>query len=389
MPAPIAGTYTKDQQYTGLPYSSTKHVGRAIGEEIFFKTFVAALANPLSVLYTENLSEYGDLDPDNATTYYGVVCSKLTSYGLKNGTSVLSRFHGPEDPGDPDNRRGVIVMHELTATDYDISVTPPRVGDIMWYMGHTRMITGVTKPQGGAVTKVEISESTRDTARTTTRTATQFESALNGEDPEYGLLRIVDFDAWRGDNKSWLFPDFDREIPTINSVLLLDRGDWVPYTADQPVKINILDSDAETLVVSKAGQILERIALSGTGVIERTLTDPGQYTAHCIMSDGSASQACEFAIVATSITVASSIDASTDFDVSWSVTNATPRFVFVRCLDDITKRYFYFLGDADRAAGKITIPGGDVNYTGAAWIVVVSENELGRVSSIDNGVTFT
>src|SRR6056297_4337576 len=47
------GQFTAGKEYTGVPYSSVKHVGRYIGFDIFLKTFLAAVENPQSVLYGE------------------------------------------------------------------------------------------------------------------------------------------------------------------------------------------------------------------------------------------------------------------------------------------------------------------------------------------------
>ena len=65
------GYFTPGKEYTGVPYSSVRHVGRYIGFDIFLKTFLAAVENPESVLYTENL--LGKVP--NAECYYGKVCS--------------------------------------------------------------------------------------------------------------------------------------------------------------------------------------------------------------------------------------------------------------------------------------------------------------------------
>lgn len=68
------GYFEEGTEYTGVPYSSVKSVGRYIGFDIFLKTFLAAVENPRSVLYTENLS--GEVA--NAECYYGKVCSSYT-----------------------------------------------------------------------------------------------------------------------------------------------------------------------------------------------------------------------------------------------------------------------------------------------------------------------
>lgn len=75
------GFFEEGSEYTGVPYSSVKAEGRYIGFDIFLKTFLAAVENPHSVLYTESL--LGEVA--NAECYYGAVCSSYTSYALRHG----------------------------------------------------------------------------------------------------------------------------------------------------------------------------------------------------------------------------------------------------------------------------------------------------------------
>ena len=91
MPIKGQGFFKKGTEYTGVPYSSVKYEGRYIGFDIFLKTFLAAVQNPLSVVYTENLSK----KVTNAGCYYGKVCSSYTSYALQCGTYYVSRRHTP------------------------------------------------------------------------------------------------------------------------------------------------------------------------------------------------------------------------------------------------------------------------------------------------------
>ena len=92
MPNRKGGYFEKGREYTGVPYSSVRSEGRYIGFDISLRTFLAAVQNPLSVLYTENLT--GKVS--NAATYYGTVCSSYTSYALQCGVWEVSRRHGPE-----------------------------------------------------------------------------------------------------------------------------------------------------------------------------------------------------------------------------------------------------------------------------------------------------
>jgi hypothetical protein len=75
-----------------VPYSSVRSEGRYIGFDIALRTFLAAVENPRSVLYTENLT--GRVS--NAAAYYGSVCSAYTSYALGCGIPEVSRRYGPE-----------------------------------------------------------------------------------------------------------------------------------------------------------------------------------------------------------------------------------------------------------------------------------------------------
>ncbi len=231
------GHFTAGKEYTGVPYSSVKHVGRYIGFDIFLKTFLAAVENPKSVLYTENL--YGKVK--NAECYYGKVCSSYTSYALQCGIWYVSKVHGPRF------REGVTIVEPQSAQAArpgDIIYTPParRNGG-----SHVEMVTEVVRDKDGKVTHVRIEESRPQTTSNTLRSASAFDAHLSSRNRE--LYRITDLDAWRGGNKaeSFLFPNYedDSATPQINRVLLLDRGDWVPYHKGQPVKINIMDRDGQ------------------------------------------------------------------------------------------------------------------------------------------------
>lgn len=56
LPNRSGGFFIKGREYTGVPYSSVKSEGRYIGFDIGLRTFLAAVENPLSVLYTESLA---------------------------------------------------------------------------------------------------------------------------------------------------------------------------------------------------------------------------------------------------------------------------------------------------------------------------------------------
>ncbi len=378
MPA-RGGYFEKGKEYTGVPYSSVKHVGRYIGFDIFLKTFLAAVENPHSVLYTENL--YGEIK--NAECYYGKVCSSYTSYALQCGFWYLSYHHTPE------NRDGVTIIEPETAQNArvgDIIFTPPRPGS------HVEIVTDVTRDSSGNVTHVRVEESRPQTTRETYRTAEDFETHLSDKNRQ--LLRITDFEAWRSSNKaeSLLFPNYaeDSTHPQINRVLLLDRGDWVPYYRDQAVKFHIMDRDdqgVESLVIKRGDETVEEIQNPGKGVIERAYSICGDYTAHCLLRDGTSSQACEFSVCDIDFELPNEpVTLGQPWELKFTTDNMQAAIVYLQSLDDRNGRHILLVSEEDRRNQRITIPRDLLIAKGGTQIWLLGENQYGRLKSLQEFV---
>ncbi len=148
MPERNGGFFEKGKEYTGVPYSSVKADGRYIGFDINLRTFLAAVENPLSVLYAETLAG----KTANAASFYGTVCSSFTSYALQCAIPEVSRRHGP------DVGKGVERVQLQTAQ-------AAQVGDVIYTPhitetsgSHVEMVTAVTKDDQGRVTLVRVEE---------------------------------------------------------------------------------------------------------------------------------------------------------------------------------------------------------------------------------------
>ncbi len=375
MPNRRGGTFEQGTEYTGVPYSSVKAVGRCIGFDIYLKTFLAAVENPQSVLYTEDLT--GKVS--NAAPYYGKVCSTFTSYALQCALPYLSSHHGPEF------RKGVILVEPQSAQAAepgDVIYTPPaKLGG----GSHVELVTAVER-SGDRLTAVRVEESAPPTTRNTLRKASAFDSHLSSRNKQ--LYRITDFDAWHGQNKaeSFLFPNYDEDsaTPAVNRVLLLDRGDWVPYYQDQPVKFNVMDRDSkgvQSLIVKRGDAVVEQIALSGKGVIERLFAECGDYTAHCAMSDGSPSQACEFSVCELDFSLPDEAPTrNKPWEIKFTACNLNVIAVRLMCSKPPYNRCILWLTDEDRRNGAVTVPAALLHDAGRVRIWMVGENKYGRLT---------
>ena len=375
MPNRRGGYFEKGTEYTGVPYSSVKSVGRYIGFDIFLKTFLAAVENPQSVLYTENLS--GKVE--NAATYYGKVCSSYTSYALQCGIWYVSRLYGPSYR---DGVRVAVPQSAQAAEVGDTIYTPPAAPS---GGSHVEIVTGIIRGDDGTVTHVRVEESSPPTTRTTNRSAADLDSHISSRDRR--LYRITDLDAWREDNRaeSFRFPDYEEDstTPVINRALLLDRGDWVPYHQDQPVKINVMDRDsqgAKRLVVKCGDTLIEETEVRGTGVIERSFSRCGDYTAQCVMNDGSLSQACEFSVCALDFgAFPTEIAVNEAWEVEFSSDNMDVIIVYLNSGINSYAHHSVFVTEQDRRNGTVVIPAGLVQESGKWQVWLIGENRYGRL----------
>ncbi|MDF1656716.1 MAG: hypothetical protein P1U58_03830 [Verrucomicrobiales bacterium] len=377
MPNRKGGFFQKGTEYTGVPYSSVRSIGRYIGYDISLRTFLAAVENPRSVLYTETL--VGKLS--NAAAFYGAVCSSYTSYALLCGVPEVSRHHGP------DFREGVIPVAPQSgraARVGDIIFTPParKNGG-----SHIEIVTAVTHSSRGEVFSILVEESKPPTTISTERTVAEFDAHLAAKKRE--LYRITDLDQWRGSNRAepLHFPNYENDAapPTINRSLLLDLGDWVVYEKGQPVKFNVMDRDergTKALVIRCDENVVEEITMTQPGVVERIFTECGDYTAAVTHADGSQSESCHFAVCDLNYEVPESISISKEWSVSFKPENMEIIAINLQSISDSYGRHPLFLTNADRRAGSITVPANLLKKTGRLHVWLIGEHPLGRLKQL-------
>lgn len=375
MPNRSGGFFETGKEKTGVPYSSVRSEGRYIGFDIGLRTFLAAVENPKSVLYTENLT--GKVS--NAAGYYGTVCSSYTSYALGCGIWEVSRRYGPEIS------EGIMLVEPQTAQ-------AAQVGDVIYTPhatetsgSHVEMITAVTKNAAGSVISVRVEESRPPTTATTERSAAAFEKHLATRNKQ--LFRITDRDAWRGANLSepLLYPNYEADAvrPTINRTLLLDLGDWVPYQKGHAVKFHVTDRDqrgVKTLVVRRGDKVVEEIMLDGPGERERRFETCGDYTAQVIHRDGTTSQSCEFAVCDLKLALPDGkVPLNGGWQVQFSTENIKPIVIYLWNEGDSYGRHPLFLSDEQRRAGLLTIPASLLKKPGKLQVWLIGEHKLGRL----------
>lgn len=176
VPKSTTGNFSADSEVTGTPYSSVAEYDKRLGEDVSFLTFMTALHNPYSLLYTENVrystsqSAYGVqyYGGSNCAMYYGVVCSGFTSYALGTIPYVTGQYDDLAESG---------VFEKV----YDQSANGVMRGDLLWQEGHTLFVQDVWR-KNGVVTRVRVTEEWQPLARVRgVYTATEFNSFLSAQ----------------------------------------------------------------------------------------------------------------------------------------------------------------------------------------------------------------
>ncbi len=223
------------------------------------------------------------------------------------------------------------------------------------------------------------------TTKTTDRSAEAFDAHLKHRNKQ--LFRVTDLDAWRGGNRaeSLQFPNYrlDAARPEINRTLLLDLGDWVPYQKGKPVKINVMDRDGlgvKALVIKRDGKLVEEVAMSGAGVVERRFADCGDYTAHVLRPNGSTSPACEFAVCNLELRLPErSVSLSKEWRVEFKGENIAMAAIYLFNEGDSYGRHPIVLSAEQRRAGAVSIPVGLLKKAGKLQVWLIGEHRLGRL----------
>ena len=231
------GRYEKQKTYVGVPYSSVKELDKFIGFDVSFTTFLSAVRNPRSVLYTENVGK-APYNGTNCAAYYGTVCSAAVNYAL-----------GLPIPYSVSMNRSIPGFQEIVLDD----LKDLREGDVLANDGHEVMVYQLERNRDSTLRKVSYLESAGTKTRIESCSAAAFQSRWNK-------------DGWTLFRYEYL--DRNTSIPwTASSVspgaVCPDRGDACVYREGETVVIDILDGSVRDLEFFRNGESFDTKAVTG------------------------------------------------------------------------------------------------------------------------------
>lgn len=230
--------FTAEKEVMGFPYSSARGANKYLGAGVMPYTFLTAVRNPRSVLYTRHYTY------NNACLYYGIVCSNLVGWALKFGVNHTCAHlrNLPE--------RIDLGWNELHPGDYIVNDH------------HTIMITDVVRDEYGRIVSVEDIQSGTPNVYVGTHHWPKYkdDSIANGYKPyRWPKVHATEYDKLP---YLWGFSD-ETVTPVVIPDIMSEYGDKaVVYpqarvdstddvSRDEDIRINVLDSTGYTQITVK------------------------------------------------------------------------------------------------------------------------------------------
>lgn len=353
------GVFPPWVEVTGIPYSSVKELNKFVGQEVSFYTFLSAVNNPRSVLYTENVG----LPPYHGThcaSYYGSVCNTTVIYAL-----------GIDRPY-PTFMIGTLPFIKKVAVQ-DLEHAAP--GDIVSTPGHVYLITNIIKDSEDNIQSVHILES-NGISYTRTYTKQGFLARLYSSD--YTIYRYMNLKKLLLEPSPFPAIESNLYADMTNNALSPSRGDRVTYsTDDTAVIINVLESGYDKLRVIRVDDEIKAVEYPYNGTPDIALTDlaPGKYKAVLAKNDGTVSNPVWFEVLQTDVSYWKRGDC---IYIGFNSVNAIPDYI-VFCEKHGTHHFIADITKDDRRLGykKIICKANP----SALYLKVFFRGEYGRVSN--------
>lgn len=234
---------------TGFPYSSTELEDRFIAENVSFESFLTAVSNPDSLVYSTGHGAYNCCN-------FGIVCNGLARYALGIKRRVSTKCW-ESVPG----MRYVAKQGEYTADDMELC-------DVLYaYWGgrsHVALITDLLRDESGKIVEVEVSEAVRPSCK-------RRRFSLDEYFEKYKLFALMRYDYLES------VPPFDTEVDDLlNSGLdkktpkiCVNGGNKSNYLAGEEVIISVFGDGDDVVELICNGKLIEEINVGARAIVPR------------------------------------------------------------------------------------------------------------------------
>ena len=251
-------TYTKTigntvlpagQEVVGFPYSSTEREDRFFTENVSFESFLTAISNPDSRLYTAGHAAFNSCN-------FGIVCNGVARYALGINRRISTKCW-ESVPG----MRYVAKPGEYSADDIELC-------DVLYVHGggrsHVALITDLLRDESGKIVEIEVSEAVRPLCKRKSYPLVEYFEKFNC----FSLMRYDFLES---------VPPFDLEtdallnsgIDKITPKICVNSGNKSNYLADEEVIISVFGEDNDVIEILRNGELVEEINVGARAIVPR------------------------------------------------------------------------------------------------------------------------
>lgn len=348
---------------TGMAYSSTRRNEKYVGYNVSLETFMTALYNPKSVLYTR--SYHGDQEIKNMLSYYGIVCSCFGSYVC----------------GFPYRTSGERIIDDPDVTEVDTTqLEDLELCDLVIKRGHhVTVITDIQRDVEGKVQLITVSESVLPLCRSNEYTPELFRR--HWLDTGYHAYRYAGVHDQTYEPSPYVHVEGDPELemPPVNTALMSIFGDKANTRLDEAVEFTVFEKDWEAVEVTAPDGAVTALAIENEAAVF-TPSQAGFHTAVCRKGDA-VSQAVRFCVTDSAVTAdAETVKKGGTLELTFrTAAPETPLLYIINRVEACTERQRGYFTAEEMAAGKATVT---VNVVpGDYYVYTVARNEYGFYAS--------
>lgn len=342
----------------GVNYSSVRCHEKFVGDNVLFETYLSALANPRSVMYTRSQHGQGRA----MSGFYGTVCTSFAAYVYNQPV----RF--PSDTWS--------TIPGVTEVD-TAALENLQLCDAVLKVGHIAIITGIQRDVEGKVRIVTVSESVSPLCIAKDYTPEEFRGywlASGYQIYRYAGIHDVPYTP---DPFAPVEGDPVMERPDINTVLQPDYGNKGNYMLGDTVELDVMEEGWASVEITGP----ESVVLPVEEDLKATFKPlaSGYYTACCV-KDGEKSALVEFRVTNLALRGDKPVLCKGDtLELSFKAEHGDKALGWIIQSPSHGWRQAGFLSDEERAVGKTEITVDVV--PGESYVFVMAEGAFGRYRS--------
>ena len=342
---------------TGMAYSSCRAVEKFVPYNVSLETFMTALMNPNSVLYTKNLHGVG---AGSISSYYGTVCSTFVSHCTGRPYRTICKAW-------PDLTEEIDVTETLDNMQLcDIIDNPKK---------HIAIITGLWRDEEGHVQKVEVSESILPVAATRVFNAEQFRGFYIAHDYRIFRYDLPEDLSYTPSPYIPLEGDAEQEVPTYD--IMTNWGHNANCLKNlEPVELSVIRGAWDEFAVTAPDGSVKTYPAGEKVKVETPVV--GDYTAVAKKGEAVSTAVC-WHVVDLQADCPRTCKVGEPLEITFQ--NAEDDAVF-HCMvnafptNSILRQKY--LTEEEAKAGCITVEGLPV---GRCWVIVIAKNKNGAYCS--------